>query len=1185
MGIHNKKLKVGVIILLLLISTSSKYMNIGFLPEYDVKRVKRPQNARDGLLSESKRSRAYGENSFSSSKTIKLDYIPRTTMEGTGKNFTIADSIQVYHEFSLHLNSTNSFSDSFTITNLENYDYTSLNYNLSITSTADLFKYETIENKDTVLTNTVTMLAHRFQVTWDYTLFSRVRMYLKPNLAGYGSDVLELLLVPEDSFGYPNMSNVLSSDINGPYNASNPLPSSVSGNFAYFDFEDRVLTPGTYFVVANLTAYDTNDNTGFVWRSQQGSTYKESFYYDGSWNGPNVDNKGLTFIAELMPSTNIGEPLNFDDPTDVALQDNGLPILSLNQSISDNGTHILTTNTPIKIEFNNNYLFERSFEATSTFSVTNSTYYSYSISWAIEWNFPIVVFSPYYSPIRISKITTSTDWDNNSFSFEYNHSLSISGTRIKNRYECELNSLIIGDSFKGGSLTLLTTSPNYLFSVNSNSKKFKLGYWTTNGTHSIGHNGSSFIAEIEVKETAVKPAETGVFNFTLYNPKGEIYSRYSSTNPNIIYVDVTDYSLTRSSQDSPGSYSIQTIFDPSIYDSQQEGYWTACYYWQNGSEVGYYSERISVVKQTISEFFWEEEEGQGIWMNDTLSSITRINGEKIKIKSYYFNISDPFFVGLGNVINNGEITYSTSWGTADSLVYSFGTYSSEISINAEAGLQTIRIRNSLGFMENSSIEFSVNILHQLEFEILKTSYHLNYSDDINIVFGLLDITNSSNYVFPDLIQVKVNSTLLSTTSFSNFTKNNHIVLNLNTEYLNLEVGSYEIDVIVSKRNFVDAFMNATVVSTVFLYIEPIRMEVNLVSATSKITTNNQTTISFKLLDTNRSMYIKGADVAVKTESQEVEIITISETDGVYSIVLKIKDISATTLNVFVNITISGYQTISNYLLHSFVIISTLTPTPPSKGGIIAISVILSLLIVLVTIVGLIYYSKRKGALAKKIALEKKTKARRIFQSVMMIKKIVVVHRETSLPVFELNIDENVGIDSSIVSAVLQAISTIGMEISGAPTSIKKIEYYGFSIFSAYNGAYTTYLFADTDIDIIIARGVENISKWFNVTFGFTNTKWDGSMDIFSEYEETIIKKMSEELYLWMLYPIQVSSEVMQKIDEFDNLEKEILSFIHNKGKVTLVLLLDKLKHYEDEVVLEKIIKFHKENLIITTNSG
>ncbi|MHA1225012.1 MAG: hypothetical protein ACTSP3_17520, partial [Candidatus Heimdallarchaeaceae archaeon] len=167
----------------------------------------------------------------------------------------------------------------------------------------------------------------------------------------------------------------------------------------------------------------------------------------------------------------------------------------------------------------------------------------------------------------------------------------------------------------------------------------------------------------------------------------------------------------------------------------------------------------------------------------------------------------------------------------------------------------------------------------------------------------------------------------------------------------------------------------------------------------------------------------------------------------------------------------------------------------------------------------------------------------------------------------------------------QAISTIGMEISGAPTSIKKIEYYGFSIFSAYNGAYTTYLFADTDIDIIIARGVENISKWFNVTFGFTNTKWDGSMDIFSEYEETIIKKMSEELYLWMLYPIQVSSEVMQKIDEFDNLEKEILSFIHNKGKVTLVLLLDKLKHYEDEVVLEKIIKFHKENLIITTNSG
>ncbi len=213
--------------------------------------------------------------------------------------------------------------------------------------------------------------------------------------------------------------------------------------------------------------------------------------------------------------------------------------------------------------------------------------------------------------------------------------------------------------------------------------------------------------------------------------------------------------------------------------------------------------------------------------------------------------------------------------------------------------------------------------------------------------------------------------------------------------------------------------------------------------------------------------------------------------------------------------------------------------------------------------------------------EKKEKARYLFQSAFMIRKILVVHHETSLPVYEMNLEENIGLDSSMITGVLQAISSIGMEMIGAPTGVKKIEYYGFVVTSAYSGAYTSYVFSETELDAEIVKGVSNLAKWFDVIFGYDSEQWDGSMDLFNEYKDTINEKVFQELYLWLLYPIELAPDTMNDYEKFSSINKKIVDFINSKGKTTVMQLVDKIEDFDDETLLSNIIELVKKEKIIT----
>ena len=203
---------------------------------------------------------------------------------------------------------------------------------------------------------------------------------------------------------------------------------------------------------------------------------------------------------------------------------------------------------------------------------------------------------------------------------------------------------------------------------------------------------------------------------------------------------------------------------------------------------------------------------------------------------------------------------------------------------------------------------------------------------------------------------------------------------------------------------------------------------------------------------------------------------------------------------------------------------------------------------------------------------------------MMIKKILVVHHETSLPIYEKDVDLSSTIDPSIVTGVLQAISTIGMEMMGAATGIKRIEYYGFVITSAYSGNYTVYVFSETELEDEFSEGVTNIARWFDLIFGYDSAQWDGSMDIFNEYKSSIEEKISEELYLWLIYPLTVEEIIQSQFDSLPAIEREIVSFIRQQGKSSLMLILDVLDQFEDEEILEAIFKLTDLGIISKNNS-
>ena len=1115
---------------------------------------------------------------------IKQSYTPIEVVSDNGDDFTAQDILSVFHPFDLTLNDSNGLSDSFSIGVPSGFVDDSLQYNMTLTSTSSIYEYQTGTNKgdDQLGTNRI-RYAFKFDVDWDYAVFSGAEMIIYPDSSGYGSDELELFLVESDISGFPNMSAILSTEINGPYSSLNPLPSTSITTFSYYDFDDEVVSQGSYFIVANLSSYDLDDGNGFIWRSQQISIDR-TYYHDGtSWVGPDPNGRSLTFKVELLQSDSGGNPLSISNPVEVALEDNGTPITSTTEIITATGSHTITANTSVNIFCNNSYSFSRSYLASSVFSASNSSFYDYSIDWEVLWNVDLIDLTAYTNPIRVHTISVPGDWNKLSFSILLNGSIPISGQDISSGFSLDLGLLYSGSKYFGGVIILQTTSPNYLYNASLNSNEFSLGYWIANSSHAIGYEGSSVTSDIHLRNDFVTEETTGILNFTLFDSNGQIIpfkADVQGTYGNLSYVDSSDYSFLDAIQESAGHYLVQTAFDPSIYGSDKEGYWTVVYFWQNGTEVGLYSERIKVSKLTLAEFYWESYPGSGIWTNETDTTVQIIGGDSINLRGYYYNISDPFFLTSHNIIEGANVDFITDWGISG-FNYAASEYYLSIPIDADIGYYNVNISASGNFLESKSIQFSIEILHQIDIVPESSDYSVYYTENIQSKFTVIDVSDANSPIFPDTIEILLDSIPISTELYSNSTENNMVVIEIDSNALGLEVGNYELEVAVSKNNYVVDYSETTTSESFNILIEEMPLVVEIVDSVEIIEINSQYTVTFEVLDIVNSVPQEDLVFTVSFDVPEVELISIIEEEGLYSIIFRVNEPEKTTLNIFISASVDGYTTLDNYLLATIIIdVPGVTPQPDGFPLGIVLGVIAAVILIAVGVV-LFFVFRNKISERFKLKSSAKEKIRNIFQSAMMIRKILVVHQETSLPVYEKDVLVQSELDPSIISGVLQAISTIGMEMMGAATGIKRIEYYGFTVTSAYSGAYTIYVFSETELADEFEVGVRNIARWFDLIFGYDSLKWDGSMNVFNEYKNSIDEKITEELYLWLLYPLSVKEQILEQLNTFGTIEKEILSFIYEKGNISLIHIMDELTDFDKEDILYSVFNLVNSGVILT----
>ena len=208
--------------------------------------------------------------------------------------------------------------------------------------------------------------------------------------------------------------------------------------------------------------------------------------------------------------------------------------------------------------------------------------------------------------------------------------------------------------------------------------------------------------------------------------------------------------------------------------------------------------------------------------------------------------------------------------------------------------------------------------------------------------------------------------------------------------------------------------------------------------------------------------------------------------------------------------------------------------------------------------------------------------RDIYQSVFMIQKVLIVHQETSLPVFEKDVEHTVPFEASMIAGILQAISSIGQEMIGRPTGFKKLQFHGFVVTGSYFDGFSIYIFSETELIKEIDEGMQKVIRWFSLTFRSRKESWDGSMDIYNINRTIIESKISQYLFLWLLYPFEVSANQQLDKENLSTLGGAIFERINENMKCSCAHLMDHFKQYDEEKILSEIFNLVDESYIVTS---
>jgi len=206
--------------------------------------------------------------------------------------------------------------------------------------------------------------------------------------------------------------------------------------------------------------------------------------------------------------------------------------------------------------------------------------------------------------------------------------------------------------------------------------------------------------------------------------------------------------------------------------------------------------------------------------------------------------------------------------------------------------------------------------------------------------------------------------------------------------------------------------------------------------------------------------------------------------------------------------------------------------------------------------------------------------RDIYQTVFMIQKVLIVHHETSLPVFEKDVENTVPFEAAMITGILEAISSIGQEMIGRPTGFKKLEFHGFAVTGSYFNGFTIYVFSETELAKEIEKGMQILAKWFSITFSSKIRNWNGALDIFKINKNIIESKISQYLFLWLLYPFEVSKNQQLDKKNLPVLGRALFECVEKSMRCTPARLLDNFKQYDEEEILYGIFNLVEEGYIV-----
>ncbi|MHA1668675.1 MAG: hypothetical protein ACTSUR_08460 [Candidatus Heimdallarchaeaceae archaeon] len=869
-------------------------------------------------------------------------YVPTTQTSEISDQFSAIDYLTVNHNDVLNLtnfSNTGTINNSFSISNIGNYVNNSLNFNITEIKSID-DKYTVEDQTDGAIIfdrDDYYTLAQAFEVPWDYAFFYGSYLFLSydnsPALS-LGNYELSLHLVSTGIDGNPNMTDIISNCTSNPFSDTN----KYSGiGIEFFDFTDVRLAKGSYYIVANLSKFQTGNDADlhFQWAKNDhasdgvddGKTLSRVMLFPGQWSAP--ASYDLALINYLYPVDSNNNSIIFSSPDQIDLKDNLASVSATTSPISTIGSHELTSNTSVQISFNNSYTFAKTYsgnEIKALFSASNSSYWSYSVLWDINWTTPYIDISPYSNLVRYQDLATPSDWHNTIFAFYYNDTNALSGSRETFGYR-----LPLGANNSAGIWHFNTSSPNYissllLFDDTILTERFFLGYWVANSTHSIGYVGSKIVAHVLVQgDGSGTPYNetTGSLNYTLFDVNGNIIPMKTSLPANLVYSDTSSYTLGSISQVSAGFYTPDIYFDPSVSGSDPSGFWTAAVFWQNGTEVGYYSLRIVVQAQTAFDAEWETIPGSSTY---TTSDISRKGLDSIDIRSWYYNVSEPYLSGQRNAIPKGTVYYNfhnSTWSDAGTLVSTIPLYTLlyNLSSAVSVGVYSFDLLATGPFLENLTSSFSVTVFYELSLKIQNKSYQTNYTNNAVYKFAIHDKTAGNNLsTLPDnmnvLIQNSTNSYPLSTPVDYTFTYQSSTqlwLLDITTSTNNLDVGSYSVLVEIQVANYRANYTNEYVSDVFNLEVLAPKTAIQPILTPVSIYTYHTVTFTFNFVDTNHSVNLTGAVVDVWFNVSDVSAV-VTPVGSSYQVEVTSNNPYIIGISVYINVTKPHYTNINDYLL-------------------------------------------------------------------------------------------------------------------------------------------------------------------------------------------------------------------------------------------------------------------------------